>query len=91
VKQKKNTGLDFIIDKLTNSIENIVTGDSLLMTMKTKKAELDIDYIGGQGALTEAEENALSVFFKQRKLAAKKILIGRKPVPSRRKTVAQQG
>jgi hypothetical protein len=28
VKNKKETGLDFIIDKLTNSIENVVTGDS---------------------------------------------------------------
>lgn len=28
VKSKKEIGLDFIIDKLTNSIENIVTGDS---------------------------------------------------------------
>ena len=26
--KKKNTGLDFVIDKHTNSIENIVTGDS---------------------------------------------------------------
>lgn len=26
--KKKNIGLDFVIDKLTNSIENIVTGDS---------------------------------------------------------------
>lgn len=25
---KKNTPLDFIVDKLTNSIENVVTGDS---------------------------------------------------------------
>lgn len=28
VKSKKENGLDFIIDKLTNSIENVVTGDS---------------------------------------------------------------
>jgi len=28
VKKKNESGLDFIIDKLTNSIENIVTGDS---------------------------------------------------------------
>lgn len=28
VKNKKEIGLDFIIDKLTNSIENVVTGDS---------------------------------------------------------------
>jgi hypothetical protein len=28
VKKQKDTGLDFEIDKLTNSIENVVTGDS---------------------------------------------------------------
>jgi len=28
VKKRKETGLDFEVDKLTNSIENIVTGDS---------------------------------------------------------------
>jgi len=28
VKKRKQTALDFIIDKLTNSIENVQTGDS---------------------------------------------------------------
>ena len=28
VKKQKQTGLDFVVDKLTNSIENVVTGDS---------------------------------------------------------------
>ena len=28
MKSKKEKGLDFVIDKLTNSIENVVTGDS---------------------------------------------------------------
>lgn len=28
MKKKTETGLNFIIDKLTNSIENVVTGDS---------------------------------------------------------------
>ncbi|MBC7384196.1 MAG: hypothetical protein H7296_14615 [Bacteroidia bacterium] len=28
MKNKQETGLDFIVDKLTNSIENVVTGDS---------------------------------------------------------------
>lgn len=28
MKKKQNNGLDFVIDKLTNSIENIITGDS---------------------------------------------------------------
>ena len=30
MKKIKESGLDFIIDKLTNSIENVVTGDSFL-------------------------------------------------------------
>jgi hypothetical protein len=28
VQKQQNIGLDFIIDKLTNSIQNVVTGDS---------------------------------------------------------------
>lgn len=28
MKKRQKTGLDFLIDKLTNSIENVVTGDS---------------------------------------------------------------
>ena len=40
--------------------------------MKTKKTELDVDFIGGQGSLTSAEERALSAFFKNRKLIIKK-------------------
>ena len=27
MKKKENTGLDFVIDKLTNSIENTLTGE----------------------------------------------------------------
>jgi hypothetical protein len=37
--------------------------------MATKKIELEVDFIGGEGALTTAEEKALSDFFKQRKKA----------------------
>jgi hypothetical protein len=29
VKKKKETGLDFEVDKLTNSIENVITGDAM--------------------------------------------------------------
>lgn len=28
MKKRQNIGLDFIIDKLTNSIENVITGDT---------------------------------------------------------------
>ncbi len=34
--------------------------------MKTKRQELDVDFIGGQGPLTAEEEKALSDFFKKR-------------------------
>ena len=40
--------------------------------MKTKKIELDVDFIGGQGSLTIEEEKALSEFFKLRKLQKSK-------------------
>lgn len=28
MKKSKETGLDFVIDKLTNSIQNVISGDS---------------------------------------------------------------
>jgi hypothetical protein len=34
---------------------------------KSKKIDLDVDFIGGQGSLTETEEKELSEFFKQNK------------------------
>ena len=40
--------------------------------MKSKKIELEVDFIGGEGPLTAAEEKALSDFFKQRKLISEK-------------------
>jgi hypothetical protein len=40
--------------------------------MKQKKIELDVDFIGGQGALTVEEEKSLSDFFKQRKMTFQK-------------------
>jgi hypothetical protein len=40
--------------------------------MKQKKIELDVDFIGGQGALTVEEEKSLSEFFKQRKITSQK-------------------
>jgi hypothetical protein len=40
--------------------------------MKTKKTELDVDFIGGQDSLTIAEEKALSDFFRKSKLTSKK-------------------
>ena len=40
--------------------------------MKQRKIELDVDFIGGQGALTVEEEKSLSDFFKQRKMTSQK-------------------
>jgi hypothetical protein len=40
--------------------------------MRNKKDELDVDFIGGQDVLTQEEEQALSQYFKQRKLIAQK-------------------
>jgi hypothetical protein len=40
--------------------------------MKTKKIELDVDFIGGQGSLTIDEEKALSEYFKKRKQQSNK-------------------
>ena len=57
--------------------------------MNTKKIELDVDFIGGQGSLTREEENALSDFFKQRKLETKRPLIEkRRPTLKHDKTIA---
>lgn len=43
MRQKKDTGLDFIIDKLTNSIENVVTGDSFATEISVLgKTELNL-------------------------------------------------
>ena len=35
--------------------------------MKTKKIELDVDFIGGQTSLTKEEEKAISDFIKKNK------------------------
>lgn len=40
--------------------------------MKGKTIELVVDYIGGEGSLTPAEEQALHQFFQEKKLNAQK-------------------
>ena len=42
--------------------------------MKTKKVELNVDFIGGQGSLTIAEDKALSDFLKKRKAISKRTI-----------------
>jgi hypothetical protein len=56
--------------------------------MKTSKTELDVDFIGGQGSLTIAEEKALSAFFKERKSAPKKITSKKRSTTKRSKVNA---
>lgn len=40
--------------------------------MKSKKTELDVDFIGGQSGLTSQEEKALSAYFAKKKQIALK-------------------
>jgi hypothetical protein len=42
--------------------------------MKTKKIELDVDFIGGQTSLTKEEENAISDYIKNSKTKKAKSL-----------------
>lgn len=42
--------------------------------MKTKKIELDVDFIGGQGSLTKLEDKEISDFLKSRKLSTSKMV-----------------
>ena len=55
--------------------------------MKTKRIDLDVDFIGGQGSLTIEEEKALSNFFQQRK-STNKTSVKSKGTTSRPKTTA---
>lgn len=55
--------------------------------MKIKKTTLDVDFIGGQNALTAAEEKALSEFFKQRKISSSKTHIKQRLSSSKRQKV----
>ncbi len=55
--------------------------------MKTKKTELDVDFIGGQSSLTVAEEKALSDFFKQRKISSTTTKIKQRRSSSKREKV----
>ena len=40
--------------------------------MKTKKIELDVDFIGSEGSLTVAEEKAISEYITKQKAVTKK-------------------
>jgi hypothetical protein len=53
--------------------------------MKSKLAELDVDFIGGQGPMTKEEENAISEYIKAQKLLGAKKQVSSKKVAQRRK------
>ena len=46
--------------------------------MKTKKVELDVDFIGGQTSLTKEEEKTISEYIKKNKSKKSKKSSGRK-------------
>ena len=56
--------------------------------MKNKSKELDVDFIGGQGSLTKAEELALSEYIKRQKLLKQKKKNPSTASTKRRKVVA---
>lgn len=43
--------------------------------MKQKTKDLNVDFIGGQGPLTPAEEKALSAYFQSKKTERKALLV----------------
>ena len=43
--------------------------------MKTKKIELEVDFIGGDKPLTAKEEKELSEYFKKTKLKSRKLIL----------------
>jgi hypothetical protein len=49
--------------------------------MKSRKVNLDVDFIGSQEVLTQSEEKAINDYFKKRKLASQK-----RPVKASTKT-----
>jgi hypothetical protein len=51
--------------------------------MKTKKVELDVDFIGGQVSLTKEEEKSISEFLQKNKSGKNK------PPSSKRKIIKQ--
>lgn len=55
--------------------------------MRTRKKELDVDFIGGQDPLTSAEEKALSEFFSRKKEREKKKTLRKRSETKKVKTV----
>jgi hypothetical protein len=53
--------------------------------MKNKKLELNVDFIGGQGALSSEEEKALSDYFQVKKKGNKKTVLSKRSKSAKRK------
>lgn len=54
-----------------------------------KKTELEVDFIGGEAPLTIEEENALSTFFKQRKLTLSSLEVKKVARKTKQKNTAK--
>jgi len=52
--------------------------------MAKNNSELDVDFIGGLGSLTAAEEKAISEFFKKRRISSKQLPTKKRPKISKR-------
>jgi hypothetical protein len=53
--------------------------------MKNKRLELNVDFIGGQGALSMDEEKALSDYFQLKKQGSKRAVISKRTKLGKRK------
>ena len=71
MKAKAKIELDFEVDKLTNSLENVISGDSFSTEVSVVAVsdliELEVDSIGGNEKMTKDEEISISKFIKSRK------------------------
>ena len=52
--------------------------------MATKDLELDVDFIGGQGVLTAAEEKSISEFFRKHRISSKQLPTKKRPKISKK-------
>jgi hypothetical protein len=55
--------------------------------MKQKTKDLNVDFIGGQGPLTPAEESALSAYFQSKKIKHKAMVNKLAPRSARKSKV----
>lgn len=56
--------------------------------MKTKTKELDVDFMGGQGPLTKAEEELISNYLTNQKILKKKTATSSRKRAAKRKVEA---